>query len=143
MTSPDERQARAFEMRLAGATYEAIAHAVGYSNKGAAYQAVKAVLAKLTPNVDEERGLELARMDAMLVGLWPKARRGDAQSVDRVLKISERRAALLTIGSIALTDTENTETTTDAQAVTALDEFTRKLRDRESDTATARRTGSR
>ena len=31
----------------------------------------------------------------MLQGLWPRARKGEAAAVDRVLKIGERRAKLL------------------------------------------------
>ena len=41
------------------------------------------------------RSLELARLDEMLLGLWGKASRGELQSVDRVLKILERRARYL------------------------------------------------
>ena len=39
----------------------------------------------------------MARLDGMLEKLWPKARRGEVAAVDRVLKISERRAKLLGI----------------------------------------------
>jgi hypothetical protein len=44
---------------------------------------------------EELRTMEVARLDQMLLGLWPKAIKGDTWAVDRVLKIMERRAALL------------------------------------------------
>jgi hypothetical protein len=48
----------------------------------------------VAPAHAEVIAVELARLDALLSGLWPKARRGDVQAVDRVLKIDERRAEL-------------------------------------------------
>ena len=39
--------------------------------------------------------LELLRLDDMLFGLWPDARRGDNTAVVTVLKIMERRSKLL------------------------------------------------
>lgn len=98
MTSPkpDERRAKALELHLAGATYDAIAQAVGYASRSGAHKAVQEALTDLgRPISGTALDTELARLDAMLTGLWPKARRGDVQAVDRVLKISERRSALL------------------------------------------------
>lgn len=97
MTSPaEERRGRALELHLAGATYDQIAKQVGYASRSGAFKAVQdALKAQTPPNVDEAAGTELARLDAMLTGLWPKARRGDLGAVDRVLKIGERRQALL------------------------------------------------
>lgn len=102
MTSPaDEKRARALELRLAGATYAEIAKAVGYTNKGTAHAAVKQALEAArdieTPEVAET---ELARLDAMLTGLWAKARRGDVAAVAMVLKIQERRATILDSSTI-------------------------------------------
>lgn len=101
MTSqPDERRAKALELHLAGATYDAIAQAVGYASRSGAHKAVQEALKDLgSPPVGTEvLQSELARLDAMLTGLWPKARRGDVAAVDRVLKIGERRATLLAAG---------------------------------------------
>lgn len=101
MTSEaDDRRARAVELRLAGATYDAIAKAVGYASRSGAHKAVQEALAD--PSQDgpsEATETDLARLDAMLTGLWPKARRGDVQAVDRVLRIIERRTSLLLIAS--------------------------------------------
>lgn len=95
-----DRRGRALELRLAGATYDKIAQAVGYASKSGAHKAVQEALVglgKFTP--DDVVETELARLDAMLTGLWGKARRGDVQAVDRVLRIGERRAALLAIST--------------------------------------------
>jgi hypothetical protein len=94
------RHDKALELHLAGASYQAIADALGYASKGGAYGAVQEALMAAQPVMlsDEAVRSELARLDAMLTGLWPKARRGDVQAVDRVLKIGERRSALLSMG---------------------------------------------
>lgn len=92
-----ERQAKAVELHLAGATYESIAASVGYAGKSGAFKAVQEGLEALgeAPGMGEAMATELARLDAMLTGLWSKARRGDVNAVDRVLRISERRTQLL------------------------------------------------
>jgi hypothetical protein len=97
MNAAVERAARALELHLAGAGYDRIAAALGYANAGGAWKAVQRALAA-RPAVDghaEVVAVELARMDALMTGLWPKARRGDVAAVDRVLKIGERRTTLL------------------------------------------------
>lgn len=98
MTSqPDDKKARALELHLAGASYQTIATQLGYASKASAHKIVQQALVDLgTPSMsDDDATTELARLDAMLTGLWPKARRGDVAAVDRVLKISERRSALV------------------------------------------------
>lgn len=98
MTSPDK--SKAFELRLAGATYESIASVAGFKDAGAAQRAVVDVLAgRLKSDPAEVLGVELARLDALLTGLWPAARRGDTQAVDRVLKISERRVHIFELAA--------------------------------------------
>jgi hypothetical protein len=94
-----ERAQRALELHLAGATYDQIATALGFANRGGAYKAVQAELAA-RPAADrraEVVAVELARMDALMTGVWPKARRGDVAAVDRVLKIGEYRTRLLAL----------------------------------------------
>jgi|tagenome__1003787_1003787.scaffolds.fasta_scaffold20936992_4 hypothetical protein len=117
-----ERAAQALELHLAGATYERIAGALGYANRGGAFKAVQAALAArpAAPEQSEVVQVKLARMDALLTGLWPAARRGDVAAVDRVLKIGERRTQLLAMA----TGTPATEASPDA-----LDEL-RARRDR-------------
>lgn len=91
-----ERRARAVELRKAGAGYGAIARQLGYKDRSGAYRAVKAALRELVREPAAELvTLELARLDDLLLALWPEARRGNVAKVDRVLKVMARRAALL------------------------------------------------
>jgi hypothetical protein len=117
-----ERARKALELHLAGVTYDRIAAALGFANRGGAYKAVRAALASrpVAPEQSEVVQVEVARMDALLTGLWPAARRGDVAAVDRVLKIGERRAELLAMTAAA---------TATAPSADALDEL-RARRDR-------------
>ena len=93
-----EHQRQALELRRAGLGYEAIGAQLGLG-KSQAHRLVKRALeearAQVTANADELRSEELSRLDGMLQGLWPRARKGEVSAVDRVLKIAERRAKLL------------------------------------------------
>lgn len=44
---------------------------------------------------DLEKGIDLDRIEEMMIGLWPKASTGGYLSVDRVVALMERRAKLL------------------------------------------------
>lgn len=92
-----ERQGRALELHLAGVTYDQIASMLGFGDRSAARKAVVREMARRrvgdTPAAAGE--LELARLDAMLRGLWPAARRGDVRAVDAVLRVQERRTTVL------------------------------------------------
>lgn len=93
-----ERQVRALELRRAGKGYAEIAASLGIG-KSQAHRLVRAGLADAAAQIDAEaselKAEEISRLDAMLTGLWPDARRGQQGAVDRVLKIMERRAKLL------------------------------------------------
>lgn len=91
-----EKRQRALELRKAGATYDKIAQQVGYSNRGNAQRAVQTALREVTADPAREViAIELERLDAMLLGLWGQARTGHLGSIDRVLRIQERRASYL------------------------------------------------
>jgi len=98
MVLAKDRELECLALRKAGATYDQIGEKVGITREGAR-KAVSRALAELSAATTEEakevRHLELERLDAMLLGLWQKASRGDPASVDRVLRIQERRARLL------------------------------------------------
>lgn len=87
----DQRGAQALELYLAGASSDAIAETVGYKSGGAALEVVRQAIG------DGPVAAELARLDALLTGLWANARRGDVQAVDRVLHIGDRRIKLLAL----------------------------------------------
>lgn len=114
-----QRDAEAATMRARGATYQQIADALGYADRRTAYRAVEKVLTETVTEPSEElRSLELARLDAILAKAWSvmeaehvtvshgKIIRGaDGQplrddgpvlaAIDRILKVSERRARLV------------------------------------------------
>ena len=90
------RALQALELRKAGATYEAIARACGYASGSGAYKAVQRELQRcMQEPADDVRRLEIMRLDDLYRAMAPKALKGDTWSVDRCLKIMERRAQLL------------------------------------------------
>lgn len=92
------RQAQAIELRRAGRSFSEIAASIG-CGKSQAHRLVHAALletrAQIAAQSEELKAEEISRLDALLGSLWAKARGGDLQAVDRVLKISERRSKLL------------------------------------------------
>jgi len=61
-----------------------------------AYQLYKAALRQVVRQPNAELvDLELARLDQLLVAMWPKAMQGSGWAVERCLSIMERRARLL------------------------------------------------
>ena len=91
-----ERAKQALELRKGGASFPEIARALGYSGPAGAYQAVMSALRKtLKEPAEEVRTLEVARLDAMLLALWPQVRQGNQGAIDKALKVEERRAKLL------------------------------------------------
>lgn len=93
-----EAEEKALELRRAGASYRQIAKAQGVS-LAMAHKYVKRGMKRLIERCKDEAQqvltLELDRLDAMLMGLWPTASKGNPQAVEKVLKIMERRAAIL------------------------------------------------
>jgi hypothetical protein len=100
-----DRERQAFELRKAGATYEQIAAKIQPHEDGrtvtppAVMKMIRRVLCRLEKLTEEDaeqvRRLEIERLDAMLLGLWQKARAGHEGAVDRVLRVMQRRAELL------------------------------------------------
>lgn len=93
-----QRQAQAIELRRAGLGFAEIASRLGIG-KSQAHRYVVAGMQEardqINAQADELRAEEVSRLDAMLSGLWPAARKGGVAAVDRVVKIMERRAKLL------------------------------------------------
>jgi hypothetical protein len=91
-----EKQRKALELRKAGASYDQIADQLKLGNRSVAFKLVKAGIKAIVKEPAESvLHLELARLDAMLLGCWTKAKLGDPQAIDRVLRIQDRRAAYL------------------------------------------------
>lgn len=87
----------AFELRKAGASYTLIADRLGYKNDNACERAIRRVLVtKYKPDdVEYVVDMELARLDALQLVAWRRAKDGDLSAIDRILKIMERRSQYL------------------------------------------------
>lgn len=140
MTSDTNDTARkAAELRLAGVSYAQIATQLEYENADAASTAIRHVLDVVTETPEQIRQQELGRLDAMLVGLWAKARRGDVAAVDRAMRLTARRARLLGVtvdgaGDLRRTFDASVTASTHAHEVdAALIEAGRKIADRVDD----------
>lgn len=98
MVLAEDRRVKALDLRKAGATYQQIAAELGMSKEGAR-QSVKVALSDLqavcAELAEEVRQIESERLDAMTLGLWDRARRGDVPAVQAVLKVMDHRARLL------------------------------------------------
>ena len=90
-----ERQTRAVAMRAAGRSYADIADALDYSSADTARKSVAGLLDRVESDAaDELRTLEGRRLDMLQAAVWPAALEGHLPAVDRVVRISERRARL-------------------------------------------------
>lgn len=90
------RRARAIELRAQGLTYEQIADALGYANRGTVYRMVgRALEAQTVEAVDALRALEVERLDALQVAIWEKAMDGDVSSAREAIRIIAARCRLL------------------------------------------------
>ena len=92
-----QRITLATKMRIEGHEWETIAAVCGIrGGKGAAYNLVnEALKAERREATEELRTLEALRLNALLAVYYPKALDGDGWSMDRCLRIMERRALLL------------------------------------------------
>ena len=90
-----DRQLEALALRKAGVQYADIATKLGYRAASGAWRAVRAALKKtLQEPAEELRVLAEARLDAMLLAIWPQAVKGSQGAIDRALRIEQRRAEL-------------------------------------------------
>ena len=93
------KRTKVVEAVAEGATYEQAAKQAGYATRSGAYKAFwKAVDGREVDAVEQHRALELARLDALQVGLWDRAEAGDVKAVLAVLRIIEQRSRLLGLG---------------------------------------------
>jgi hypothetical protein len=89
-----ERRRDALNLRAAGANFRQIAESLGIS-VAQAYNDVSSAMAEVTrPAAEEALALDLERLDAMQMSLWPAVRSGDIQAVTAVTRIVELRQRL-------------------------------------------------
>jgi DNA-binding CsgD family transcriptional regulator len=93
-----ERRRKALELRKGGASLRSIADALGVA-VGTVHNDVNHELATLAAETRQEaeqlRALELARLDAVMLGHWQAATRGDVDAARIVLRCIEQRVKLL------------------------------------------------
>src|SRR5260221_57768 len=91
-----QRQIAAVSLRRRGMEWQDIAESLGIKGgKGAAYHLVNSALkAELSEEVEELRRLQGGQLRELLTVFYPKAMAGDGWSMDRCMRIFERRAAL-------------------------------------------------
>lgn len=105
-TSPEsidkrKRMAQALQLRETGANYRQIAQALDISTS-TAHSYVDEAMKELTREPAESLlQLELSRLDAMLLGIWKKASRGELHAIDRALRIMERRTKFAGLDQLA------------------------------------------
>lgn len=90
-----DRTVTALALRREGMSYEAIAQRLGISQPTAWRDVSDALKALQQEPAEDLRKIEVQRLDDLLLALWPKAKKGHPASVDRVIRIMERRARLL------------------------------------------------
>ncbi len=100
-----EKHAQALHLRLGGATFDEIAHALGYAGKAGAYRAVDAAM-KLVPAPDaaEYRKLNLERLNRLRLHNDAGIRKGDTRSINAELSIQDREARYLGLDAPTKTD---------------------------------------
>jgi hypothetical protein len=100
-----QRRTKALTLRKAGATFQAIGQALGCSEQRA-HAIISQELARLNKTRAEEAAavtrLELERLDALQLGVWQKALDGDLDCIATVVRLMQRRAALLGLDRQAL-----------------------------------------
>ena len=106
-----ERQQTALSLRKSGASYRAIAAHIAAQtdatgallhpkySEGLAYRDIatclKALVSQTSLAAEEYRSLELERLDTAQLAIAKLVQSGNLQAIDRWLRISERRSALL------------------------------------------------
>jgi hypothetical protein len=103
------------QLRLAGASWDEIAKALGYGSGSSAHTTVKRELTKAEmtkSSAQELMELDLERLDMLQLVVWRQARHGDLRAIDAVLKIMATRAKYLGLdkGASYEDDTSNKAT---------------------------------
>jgi len=91
-----EREVQALELRKAGYDLNTIAKRLGFRGRSGAYEAIKRALMKvITEPALEVREMELQRLDQIQRNYWTRMLKGDANIIDKLLRVMDRRARLL------------------------------------------------
>lgn len=86
-----EKQRKALELRKGGASYQAIADAVGYADASGARKAVMTAFSEINQEPAQElKTLQIERLNHMLLTLWPKVQSGDERAIDTSLRVMDK-----------------------------------------------------
>lgn len=106
-----DKERQALDLRLAGARFADIADKLGYANESGAYKAVqRALTSTLQPAADELREVESARLERLLLAVWPAALDGDAKAIAQARGLIDQRCKLLGLNAPARVDVDATVT---------------------------------
>lgn len=91
------KERQILELRRAGATYSQIGEQLGITESVAARhvrRAYERLCAETSETTAEMRQIETERLDAMLLSIWPRVRKGELIAIDRALSIHSARSKL-------------------------------------------------
>lgn len=87
---------KAYELRLSGLTFAAIAKKLGYADPSGAYLAYQRAREVITlDNLAELKLLELERLDRVLTVIWEEVLQGKITAINAFLKITDLRAKII------------------------------------------------
>lgn len=124
-----ERDELIWQLRLQGLSLRQIGAKVGLSHPSVHDILQTGYQERIYPKVDEQRALELERLDTWLCKLQPGIDQGDDKAIATALRISERRARLVGMDAPTRVHAEVTEVT---QQDLELQEMLREAQAREA-----------
>ncbi len=92
-----QREHDALQLRIGGGSLRQIGEALGISHETARQALDRAMQRLIEDTQDKAEDLQTiqgARLEALFLGIWPKALAGVPDQVDRALKVMERQARL-------------------------------------------------
>jgi len=103
------KERQALDLRLAGATFDAIAERLGYADRSGAQRAVeRAMTSTLQEPADQLRELQAARLDRLLLAIWPTALDGDAKAIAQARGLIDQLCKLLGLNAPTKVDVDAT-----------------------------------
>lgn len=92
-----QRMKECVQLRIAGLTYAEIAERLGIGET-TAYEAVKDALEWYAKDTEQEakrlKEIQSARIERLILAVWPQAVKGHMAAVDRVVRLLDRQAKL-------------------------------------------------
>lgn len=94
--SAAERKRQAVQLKLMGASYQAIADRLGYADASGAYRAVQSGMKEaLLDSATDLRNATFMQLQTLFMVNWPKALKGDERATVLVLQVQDRIRSLM------------------------------------------------